>query len=56
MKLIPDLLVEFCEEACTADCCAACTGCVCKERALISAVLSLELSQALNSADSLNWG
>lgn len=31
-------------------------GCACKEWALISAVLSLELSRALNSADSLNWG
>lgn len=56
MKLIPNLVVGFCEEACTADCCAAFTGCVCKEWALISAVLSLELSQALNFADSLNWG
>lgn len=31
MKLIPNLLVEFCGEACTSDCCAAFTGCVCKE-------------------------
>lgn len=55
MKLFPNL-VGFCEDACAADYCAAFTGCVCKEWTLISAVLSLELSQALNFADSLNWG
>lgn len=31
MKLFPNFLVGFCEEACAADCCAAFSGCVYKE-------------------------